>query len=171
MLILAKRSHKGFLINNLNLAKAEQKPKPEDLGSVGSDKMDYLHDGDSGKGTLQIPTRAVREAVTNLNGIGSATTLLRNDRFAVLLAGEQKRRYRRWHIGGNFRDLLFGDYSPAAGHSRYQGQRRSAASDCEPGLIPRSDTTDLDTRPKCGLHIQNYLMDAHRITHRRFASR
>jgi len=91
-----------------------------DLGcffnGVGTGYVDHLDEGDSRQGIFKIAMGAVREAIANLNGIGSAVALLGDDVGDILVRRQEECSDGGGNRGGNLSDLCIGDDAGSAGH-------------------------------------------------------
>src|ERR1700732_2148506 len=91
--------------------------------------------------------------VAELNAVRPAAAVLRDDAFAVLLRGEQKRPDGRGDRRRNFRNTIFADYSGTAGHVRHQADRGCTAFNRQRGFFRTTNTTDFYSRRTSALHL------------------
>src|SRR5260370_1629300 len=95
---------------------------------------------------------ATREPVAELNTVGPAEAVLRDNAIGGLLRGEQKRADWRRNRRRNFRNTIFADYSGTTGHGRDQAHRRCTAFNRQCGFLRAANAQDLYSWRPRALH-------------------
>src|SRR5258707_15782881 len=95
---------------------------------------------------------ATREPVAELNTVGPAEAVLRDNAVGGLLRGEQKRTDWRRNRRRNFRNTIFADYSGTTGHVRDQAHHGCTAFNRQRGFFHSADATDLYSWRTGALH-------------------
>ena len=106
--------------------------------------VDDLHDDNAGQGAAQIPIAARHQLVDELQGVGAAAALLRDDFVGVLAGRQQKRGDGRRHLLGNLANQFFRNRTRPTRHRRDKAKRRRAVGDGRPGFVQAADAANLD---------------------------